>query len=66
MAPKPKTTFAKPEKTDLWKIILFWIFVVVSLAGIAWMIYDIPHEKRLNCSSGSQSSLIGFGTCTEE
>jgi hypothetical protein len=66
MAPKPKLAFAKPEKTDLWKIILFWIFVVVSVAGIAWMIIDIPREKSLNCSSGPQSSLIGFGTCTEE
>ena len=62
----PKPAFGKPEKTSPVKVIAFWVFVVVGVAGIGWMIKASGSEKRLNCSNSGPVSLLSFGNCVEE
>ena len=64
--PKPKTTFGKPEKKNTLQTILMWGFVAAGVIGIIWMIAVNPRQKNLTCSSSTSSSMLAFGTCTEE
>lgn len=41
-----------------------WIFIVVAVGGIAWLVMNAAPEKRMSCTSGVQTSLYSFGTCT--
>ena len=65
-APKTALTFGPPEKKNRGKAILAWGFVVLGIAGIAWMIYASPHQRNLNCDLNARPSLLTFGSCVEE
>lgn len=43
-----------------------WIFVGVAVVAIIGVILASPRQKNLVCNSVGQTSLIGFGSCTEE
>ncbi|MBV8060619.1 MAG: hypothetical protein JO126_03345 [Alphaproteobacteria bacterium] len=43
-----------------------WIFIVVGIVAIIGVIWASPRQKNLVCNSAGQTSLIGFGSCTEE
>jgi hypothetical protein len=63
---KPNPVYGKPEKRSPIKIILFGLFVILAIGGIAWMMMSVPREGTIVCRSDAPASLIGFGTCTEE
>ena len=64
--PKPPLKFGKPEKRNWTTTILMWSFIAVVLIAIIWMIASNPREKAMVCSSSGQTSLIGFGGCSQE
>ena len=46
--------------------ILRWAFVLLGLGTIAGLIATAPKEKQLNCRRTADTSLIGFGTCSDD
>lgn len=66
-AKPPKIQFGKPEKTNWLGLIAFWV-IFLSLGGVIWwMLATNPAQHRLTCrSTGVPSSLLSFGTCTDD
>ncbi len=64
--PKPKPTYGKPEKPDTKGQIIKYGFIILALIAMIWMIATNARQKNLVCNSGGTTSLIGFGSCTEE
>lgn len=69
--PIPRPKFNRPTiKTDESSLMVKigkWSLVALAVAAIGWMIWSNPPQKRLNCSKNSgETSLIGFGSCSDE